>query len=259
MSAKGRATYAKNIRRALRSHRRLRRAARGRAGHGQDRGHPDLLRPVRRPGRADRQRNQALHGAARRPGGRKESRNHPEGRRRPDPGRRQAARAGARGPRQGGHSRGIRAHPERDRRRRHLIGSEEIHGGDERRHVDHHDEVAVPRAGVGHRAAELRGPRGLGRQERDQENLHHGLGLRPRPGRGGRVPARLQGGRRRNRRLGPHARRQPGLPGLRPAHEGRQSGGDLRFSPTRPRSPPSATRASGSSRRSTTISGTPRK
>ena len=64
-------------------------------------------------------------------------------------------------------------------------------------------------------------------QGRHQEGLHDGLGLRPGPRRRRRVPARLQGGGRRDRRLGALPGRQPGLLRLRAARQGPQSGSDL--------------------------------
>ena len=50
--------------------------------------------------------------------------------------------------------------------------------------------------------------------------LHHGLRLRSRHRRRNRVPDRLQGGRRRDRRLGSLPGRQPGLLRLHPARQG---------------------------------------
>ena len=64
-------------------------------------------------------------------------------------------------------------------------------------------------------------------QERHQEGLHDGVRLRSGPRRRRRVPARLQGGRRRSRRLGADAGRQSGLLRLRAARQGPQPGSDL--------------------------------
>ncbi len=64
---------------------------------------------------------------------------------------------------------------------------EEVHGRDERRHVDHHHEVALHGAHVAHDAAGQRLARHLGVQERHPQGLHHGVGLRPRPRRRRRV------------------------------------------------------------------------
>ena len=65
--------------------------------------------------------------------------------------------------------------------------------------------------------------RRLGLQERHPQGLHDGVGLRPGQGRGSLLPGSLQGGGRRDRRLGAHAGRQPGLLRLRAARQGPQS------------------------------------
>ena len=73
-----------------------------------------------------------------------------------------------------------------------------------------------------------------------KKRLHDGVRLRPRHRRRRRLPAALQGGRRRDRRLGALPGRQSGLLGLRAARQGRQSGSDLhlrsRAARSRPRS-----------------------
>ena len=74
------------------------------------------------------------------------------------------------------------------------------------------------------RAAGQRGARRLGLQERRPQGLHAGLRLRPGPRRRSRVPAGLQGGRRRDRRLGALSGGQPGLLRLRAARQGPQPG-----------------------------------
>ena len=65
--------------------------------------------------------------------------------------------------------------------------------------------------------------RSMGLQSRPTQDLHHGLGLRPRNRRRNLVHQRIQRCRRRNRRLGAHAGRQPRLLGLRAAREGSRS------------------------------------
>ena len=70
-------------------------------------------------------------------------------------------------------------------------------------------------------------------EERREEGLHDGLGLRPGPRRRGRVPSRLQGGGRRDRRLGAFPGRQSGLLRLRAARQGPQSGRHLHLDPRR--------------------------
>ena len=87
--------------------------------------------------------HQALHEAARRHGRRQEDRIHPQGYRRHRAGCRQAPRAGTDRARQGRHPRRLRAHAERARGRRRVGRGEEVHGGDERRDLDHHDQVAL--------------------------------------------------------------------------------------------------------------------
>ena len=82
--------------------------------------------------------------------------------------------------------------------------------------------------------------RGLGLQERHSQGLHDGVRLRAGQGRGSLLPRSLQGGGRRDRRLGAHAGGQSGLLRLRAARQGPQSGIDLHLRPGR--------RAAGSAR-----------
>ena len=110
---------------------------------------------------------------------------------------------------------------------RHVGAGEEIHGGDERGRVDRHDQVALHGAGVVHAAAVERTARHLGLQERRAQGVHDGGGFRRRPRRRNRVPQRVQGGGRRDRRRGALSGRQSGLLGLRAARQGPEPGGDL--------------------------------
>jgi branched-chain amino acid transport system substrate-binding protein len=91
-----------------------------------------------------------------------------------------------------------------------------IDGRHERRDLDRHGEVRLHRARFVDAAADRRNAGHLGRQEgRRQEGLYDGDRLRPRHRRRRRVPARLQGGGRRDHRFGAHADRQSRLLGLR--------------------------------------------
>ena len=198
-----------------------------RPGHRQDRRGHVLFGPVRRHRRPDRQRHQALHEAARRHRRRQEDRDHPQGHRRHRARRRQAPGAGADRARQGRHPRRLRPHAERAGRRRRLGAGQEVHGQHERRDLDHHHQVALHGAHLVHRAAGQRGARHLGLQERRAQGLHAGLRLRPGPRRRSRVPEGVQGGRRRDHRLGALSGREPGLHRLPAARQGRQPGRHL--------------------------------
>ena len=68
----------------------------------------------------------------------------------------------------------ISADAECARRRRRFRSGQEVHGGDERRHFDHHHQVAVHDPHVGHVAAGDGDIRHMGGQGRDQEVLHDG-------------------------------------------------------------------------------------
>ena len=129
---------------------------------------------------------------------------------------------------------GLDADAERARGRRRLGRGQEVHGDHERRDLDHHHQVALHGAHLGDAAAAQPDARHLGGQEgRHQEGLHHGVRLRPRPRRRRRLPARVQGGRRRDRRLGALPGREPGLLRVRAARQGHQSGRDLHLDPGR--------------------------
>ncbi len=193
-------------------------------GPGEDRLDQCSVGPVRRCRHPARQRRQDLHEAARRQRRRQEDRDHPPGRRRPRPGCRQAAGAGADRARRRRHAGRIPADAERARRRRRIRAGEEIHGGDECRDLDHHHQVAVHDPHLGDVAAGHGDIRHLGRQERAQEVLHHGDGLWPRSRLRGGIPARLQGRRRRDRRSSPLSGRQSRFLRLRPARQGHRSG-----------------------------------
>ncbi len=118
--------------------------------------------------------------------------------------------------------------------RRRLGRGEEVHGGDERRHLGGDHQVALHDPHLGDAAAGDGDLRHLGRdQGRPQAELHHGDRLRPRPRLRGRVPERVQGRRRHHRRLGALPGRQPGLLRLRAAREGHRAGVDLHLHPRR--------------------------
>ena len=113
--------------------------------------------PVRRCREPARRRHQALHAAAWRRGRRQEDRDHPQGHRRPGAGRRQAPGAGTGGARRRRHPRRLRADAGGAGRGRRRRRGEEAHGGDERRHLDRHREVALHRAHLAdHPAGQLR-------------------------------------------------------------------------------------------------------
>ncbi len=147
----------------------------------QDRRGADVVGSVRRCRRATRQWHQDLHETVRRHRRRQEDRNHPQGYRRCRARRRQAPVAGTRGARQGRHSGRLGADPERARRRRRVGAGQEIHGGDERRHLDRHHQVAVHDPHLDHAAADHGYLRSMGGEKRHQAVLHHGDRLRPRP------------------------------------------------------------------------------
>ena len=66
---------------------------------------------------------------------------------------------------------------------------EEVHGGHERRDLDHHHQVALHGAHLADHAAAQRDARHLGGYKSGvKQGLHHGVGLRPRPRRRRRVP-----------------------------------------------------------------------
>ena len=126
---------------------------------------------------------------------------------------------------------------------------QKIHGRDECRDFGRHRKIAVHRARVADAAADRRNARHLGGHEgQGQEGLYHGHRLRPghrcRTG----LPARVQGGGRRNRRLGAHADRQSGLLGLRAARERPQPGIDLRIRSRAARNPARSARPLPSAR-----------
>ena len=82
------------------------------------------------------------------------------------PDRRQAAGAGTDRARPRRHSRRLCADAERARGRRRLRRGQEVHGGDERRHLDHHHQVALHGPHVDDHAAAQPDARHLGGQER---------------------------------------------------------------------------------------------
>ena len=142
------------------------------------------------PGGADRQRHQALHAAARRHRRRQEDRDHPQGHRRHRARRRQAAGAGTGRARQGRYPRRLLAHAQCARGRRRLGAGEEVHGGDERGDLDHHDQVALHGAGVVHAAAAATSTLGTWAYKNGVRKVYTmvaDFGRRPR--RRGRVPA----------------------------------------------------------------------
>ena len=89
------------------------------------------------------------------------------------------------------------------------------------------DQVALHRPHLVDDAAVELHARHLGGQERHQDGLHDGVRLRPRHRRRNLVPERLQGRRRRGRRLGPLPGRESGLLRLHPARQGHQPGRHL--------------------------------
>ena len=119
--------------------------------------------------------------AARRHRRRQEDRDHPQGHRRHRARRRQAPGAGAGRARQGRYPGRLRADAQCARGRRRLGAGEEVHGGDERRDLDHHHQVALHGAHVASPLPQLNEhARHLGLQERHPQGLHDGLRLRPR-------------------------------------------------------------------------------
>ena len=82
------------------------------------------------------------------------------------------------------------------------------------------DQVALCGARVDDPAADHRAARRLGVPQRHPQRHHHGLGLCARPRRRAGLPARLQGGGRRDRRCDPHAGEQCRFLGLCAAREG---------------------------------------
>ena len=193
----------------------------------QDRRHPALFRAVCRSRSPGRQRHQALHATARRHGRRQEDRGHPQGYRRHRARRRQAARPGIGGARQGRSPRRLLAHAQCNGGGGRVGAGQEVHGGDERGGVGGHDQVALHGARVLHAAAVERAARHLGLQERGAESLFDGGGFCRRPRRRSRLPRRVQGGRWRDHRLGAISRRQSRLLGLRAARQGHEPGSDL--------------------------------
>ena len=164
---------------------------------------------------------------ARRHRRRQEDRDHPQGHRRHRARCLQTAGAGTDRPRQGRHARRLLADAERDGRGRCVGAGQEVHGGDERGGLDRDHEVALPGAGVVHAAATERAARHLGAQERRPQSVLDGGGLCRRSRRRNRVPHRLQGRGRRDRRRGSLSGREPGFLGVRAARQGPEPGGDL--------------------------------
>ena len=158
-----------------------------------------------------------------------EARVHPQGHRRGRARRRQAPRAGAGGARQGRHPRRLRAHAQRARGGGRVGRGEEAHGGDERRDLDHHHQVALPRAHLAHRAADRTrrsapGPYKSGVKKVYTMVSDYGPGIDAE----GAFQPRLQGGGRRDRRLGAHAGRESRLsPPSCSARRTLEPGGDL--------------------------------
>ena len=77
-------------------------------------------------------------------------------------------------------------------RGRRVGAGQEVHGGDERRHLDHHDQVAVCGPDLGHAAADRRSVRQLGVQERHQAGVYAGRRLRAGTDAETAVPARFK-------------------------------------------------------------------
>ena len=136
-------------------------------------------------GDADRQRHQALHEAARRHRRRQEDRDHPQGFRRRRARRGQAPRAGTVVRDSVDILAGFALTPERACGRRRFRRGEEVHGDHERRDLDHHHQVALSARTSMTLPMVERDLRHLGAQERHQEGLYDGVGLRARPRRRG--------------------------------------------------------------------------
>ena len=193
------------------------------AGDRKDRIDQRSLRPICRCRDPARQRHQDLHQAARRHGCGKEDRAYSQRCRRACSGHCQAFRAGAGGARQRGSPRRFCAHSECARRRRRIGAGEEIHGRNERGDLGDHHQVALHDSYLGDPAAGDGDFRHLGRQQRNQAVLHHGVRLRAGTRRRGGVSTGVQEGRRRDRGICSISGGQSGFLGLCPACEGPQS------------------------------------
>jgi hypothetical protein len=204
-------------------------AFRVRRRSGQDRLDSPDDRSLRVDRKTDRSRRPALHAEERRHRRRPQAGADPQGRHRPRAGDDQAHRPGA-----------DRAGEDRDPGR---LRADAASAGDrarcnrsegaDDRHVcgdlDHSPALAVHRSHGIHATAEYRAHRRLGGEEQDQEGRHAGGRLRPGQRVREDVPQTLQGCRRNDHRLDPHAPRQSRLRAVPAARQGRQARRAVRF------------------------------